>query len=101
MLPAAMRKIQRSTLPVSTKSGTVYRQIPENATTMMAGVERKPAETAVSPKTNANGPEAEAIAALVSLGYTSSEAARAVSQVAGKATSPDEMIFLALKSLGS
>ena len=55
---------------------------------------------AISPKVNAGGPEAEAIAALVSLGYSSSEAAKAVSQVAGQTDEADKMIFLALKGLG-
>ena len=36
----------------------------------------------ISPKVNANGPEAEAIAALISLGYSNAEAAKAVAQVA-------------------
>lgn len=49
----------------------------------------------------AGSAESEAIAALMALGYASSEAARAVSAVAGKATKADEMIFLALKSLGN
>lgn len=49
----------------------------------------------------AGSAESEAIAALMALGYASSEAARAVSAVAGKATKTDEIIFLALKSLGS
>lgn len=49
----------------------------------------------------AGSAESEAIAALMALGYASSEAARAVSAVAGKAKKADEMIFLALKSLGS
>ena len=49
----------------------------------------------------AGSAESEAIAALMALGYASSEAARAVSAVAGKAAKADEMIFLALKSLGS
>ena len=48
----------------------------------------------------AGSAESEAIAALMALGYASSEAARAVSAVAGKAAKADEMIFLALKSLG-
>ncbi len=55
---------------------------------------------AISPKVTAGGPEAEAIAALVSLGYSSSEAAKAVSQVAGQTDEADKMIFLALKGLG-
>ena len=46
------------------------------------------------------GPEGEAVAALVALGYSASEAARAVSRVAGRTDKTDEMIFLALKSLG-
>lgn len=54
----------------------------------------------VSASVAKNGPEAEAIAALISLGYASSEAARAVSKVAGQTDKPDELIFLALKSLG-
>ena len=49
----------------------------------------------------AGSAESEAIAALMALGYASSEAARAVSAVAGKAAKADELIFLALKSLGS
>ena len=55
---------------------------------------------AVSPKVNAGGPEAEAIAALISLGYSSSEAAKAVSMVAGQTQEADKMIFLALRGLG-
>ncbi len=54
----------------------------------------------VSPAVAKNGPEAEAIAALISLGYASSEAARAVSKVAGQTDRADELIFLALKGLG-
>ena len=53
----------------------------------------------VVPKAEA-GPEAEAVAALVALGYSGAEAAKAVSRVAGQATKTDELIFLALKSLG-
>ncbi len=48
----------------------------------------------------AQGAESEAIAALMALGYASSEAARAVSAVAGKSERADELIFLALKGLG-
>lgn len=55
---------------------------------------------AISPKVSQQGPEAEAIAALISLGYASAEAAKAVSMVAGKTDKADEMIFLALKGLG-
>ena len=53
----------------------------------------------VAPKPS-GGPEAEAVAALTALGYSASEAARAVAQVAGKSDKTDELIFLALKSLG-
>ena len=48
----------------------------------------------------AAGPEAEAIAALTALGYSASEAAKAISTVAGQSQKTDELIFLALKSLG-
>jgi len=54
----------------------------------------------VSPLPKTSSAEAEAIAALVSLGYSSSEAAKAVSQVAGQADEPDKLIFLALRGLG-
>ena len=54
----------------------------------------------ISPKVNANGPEAEAIAALISLGYSNSEAAKAVAQVADQTQEADKLIFLALKGLG-
>ena len=54
----------------------------------------------VSPRTAASGPEAEAVAALTALGYSASEAARAVSRFAGQTDKSDELIFLALKSLG-
>ena len=54
----------------------------------------------ISPKVNAKGPEAEAIAALVSLGYSSAEAAKAVSQVADQTQEADKMIFLELRGLG-
>lgn len=40
------------------------------------------------------------MAALISLGYSSAEAARAVSQVAGQSQEPDKLIFLALRGLG-
>lgn len=56
--------------------------------------------TSISPKVNANGPEAEAIAALISLGYSNAEAAKAVSQVADQTQEADKLIFLALKGLG-
>ena len=54
---------------------------------------------AVAPRTAA-GPEAEAVAALTALGYSASEAARAVSRVADQTDKTDEMIFLALQGLG-
>ena len=53
---------------------------------------------AVAPKQA--GPEGEAVAALMALGYAASEAAQAVSRVAGRSDKVDELIFLALKSLG-
>ena len=53
----------------------------------------------VAPKADA-GPEGEAVAALVALGYSASEAAKAVSRFAGQTEKADELIFLALKSLG-
>lgn len=43
------------------------------------------------------GPEAEAIEALLALGYTSAEAAKAVSRVAGQTTDVNQLIFMALK----
>lgn len=55
--------------------------------------------TSVIPKQTA-GPESEAVAALVALGYSASEAAKAVSRVADQTDKTDEMVFLALKSLG-
>ena len=54
----------------------------------------------VSPKSASAGPEGEAVAALVALGYTSAEAAKAISKVAGQTDKVDELIFLALKGLG-
>jgi len=56
--------------------------------------------TSVSPTVKNDGAEGEAIAALISLGYAPSEAALAVSKVAGKSEKSDELIFLALKGLG-
>ena len=53
----------------------------------------------VSPQVK-GGPEAEAVAALVALGYSSSEAARAISKFAGQTDKVDELVFMALKSLG-
>ena len=58
------------------------------------------AGASVIPKTTAAGPESEAIAALMALGYASAEASRAVSKVSGQSDKVDELIFLALKSLG-
>ena len=55
---------------------------------------------AVAPQPAAGGAEAEAVAALVALGYSGSEAARAVSRVAGETQEADKMIFLALRGLG-
>ena len=55
-------------------------------------------DAAVVPTRSANNTESEAIAALVGLGYSSAEAAKAISQVAGQAKSLDEMIFLALRA---
>ena len=57
------------------------------------------AGASVVPKTEA-GPEAEAVAALTALGYSAAEAAKAVGRVAGQTEKTDELIFLALKSLG-
>ena len=54
----------------------------------------------ISPKVVSGGAEAEAIAALVSLGYSNSEAAKAVSAVSGQSNEPDKLIFLALRGLG-
>ena len=54
----------------------------------------------VSPRIAANGAESEAIAALISLGYSSSEAAKAVSAVSAQTDEADKLIFLALRSLG-
>lgn len=53
----------------------------------------------VSSKTR--GPEAEAIEALMALGYTSAEAAKSVSRVAGQTTDVNQLIFLALKGGGA
>ena len=55
---------------------------------------------AISPKGGSGGPEAEAVAALVALGYSASEAAKAVSRFAGQTDKSDELIVMALKSLG-
>lgn len=55
---------------------------------------------AIAPRPTANAAEAEAIAALVSLGYSNAEAATAVARVADQASTPNELIFLALKNVG-
>lgn len=55
---------------------------------------------AIAPRPTANAAEAEAIAALVSLGYSNAEAATAVARVADQASTPNELIFLALKNIG-
>ena len=54
----------------------------------------------VSPRSANAGPESEAVAALVALGYSASEAAKAVSRFVGQTEKSDELIFMALKSLG-
>lgn len=46
------------------------------------------------------GPEAEAVAALIALGYTSAEAAKSVASVADQASDVNQLIFLALKAGG-
>ena len=89
-----------------------------NALTRVPGIGRKTAQrlvlelkdkvedsqltgsAAISPGSAASGPEAEAVAALVALGYSASEAAKAVSRFAGQTEKSDELIFMALKSLG-
>ncbi len=48
----------------------------------------------------AQSTQAEAIEALMALGYASSEAARAVSAVGAQAEKTDELVFRALKKLG-
>lgn len=55
---------------------------------------------ASAPSPAVQGIESEAIAALMALGYQSSEAARAVSGVSGQAQTANELIFLALKGMG-
>ena len=56
---------------------------------------------AVAPQPAARGAEAEAVAALVALGYSGSEAAKAVSSVAEQTQETDKLIFLALRGLGN
>ena len=55
---------------------------------------------AVAPAAAAAGPEAEAIAALMALGYSSAEASKAVAKAAGQTQDVNQLIFLALKGLG-
>ncbi len=50
-------------------------------------------------KAAAGGAESEAIEALMALGYPASEAAKAVSRIAGQADKPDELLRLALRSM--
>jgi len=52
-----------------------------------------------APAAPRGGPEAEAIEALMALGYQSSEAAAAVARVAGSSDRTDELIRLALKGM--
>jgi Holliday junction DNA helicase RuvA len=47
-----------------------------------------------------SGPAQEAILALMALGYTSAEAAGAVSAVRDRADKPDQIVLLALRRLG-
>ena len=51
----------------------------------------------VTPTAATSGPEAEAVAALMALGYNSSEASKAVAKVASQTTDVNQLIFLALK----
>ena len=53
----------------------------------------------VQPK--AEGPEAEAVSALIALGYTSQEAARAVASAAKGGGTANDIIFRALREMGS
>ena len=53
----------------------------------------------VVPSVAATGPEAEAIEALLALGYSSTEAAKAIARVAGQTNDANQLIFLALKGL--
>ena len=54
----------------------------------------------VTPNIANGGAEGEAIAALMALGYASSEAAQAISKVAGQSDQVDTLIFMALKNMG-
>ena len=76
-----------------------------NALTRVPGIGKKTAQRLVLELKDKVDDEqltgqAASIAALVSLGYSSSEAAKAVSQVAGQAQEADKLIFLALRGLG-
>ena len=55
----------------------------------------------VSPIAASSGPEAEAVSALIALGFTASEAAKAVGPGAGQTDDANQMIFLALKGSDS
>lgn len=55
------------------------------------------AAASTAPAVSASGPEAEAIEALLALGYSSAEAAKSVARVAGQTTDVNQLIFLALK----
>ena len=55
----------------------------------------------VSPIAASTGPAAGAVSALLALGFTASEAAKAVGQVAGQTDDANQMIFLALKGSDS
>ena len=48
----------------------------------------------------AMGAQQEAVAALMALGYSSAEAARAINQVQGQSDKTDQLIMLALRTLG-
>ena len=48
----------------------------------------------------AMGAQQEAVAALMALGYSSAEAARAINQVRDQADKTDQLIMLALRTLG-
>ena len=54
----------------------------------------------VAPAVAKAGPEAEAIAALMALGYNSNEASKAVAKFAGQTEDVNQLIFMALKGLG-
>ena len=56
------------------------------------------AAAAPSAASVSRGPEAEAIEALIALGYSSAEATKSVSRVADQASDVNQLIFLALKS---